>query len=71
MTNDGSIDCANDPANQEEILYKLHYAEVVASLSLLSKGGGMVLKVFTMFESTSVSLLYLIACHFEQVHIYL
>ena len=71
ITCDGSIDCANNPASQEEILYYLHYSEVVTALSMLTIGGCLVLKVFTLFESSSVALAYLVACHFESVSSYL
>ena len=67
VTADGSIDCANEPGEQEMKVAALHYAEAVTALSLLHPRGSLVLKMFTMFEHTSICLLYLLCCTFEQV----
>ena len=69
MTADGSVDCANDPGEQEVKVAALHYAEVVTALSLLCPGGSLVLKMFTMFEHTSISLVYILCCAFQQVQL--
>jgi cap2 methyltransferase len=68
VTADGSVDCANEPADQEAKVAPLHYWEVITGLTLLAPGGCLVVKMFTMFDGTSVSLMYLLCCLFEQVH---
>jgi cap2 methyltransferase len=45
VTADGSISCADNPAEQEAITAQLHYCEMVAALSILAPGGSFVLKV--------------------------
>ncbi|XP_017079271.1 cap-specific mRNA (nucleoside-2'-O-)-methyltransferase 2 [Drosophila eugracilis] len=70
VTADGSIDCAAQPDCQEEIVVRLFFAEVLSALKILSKGGNFLVKMFTLFEACSVSLLYTLNCIFEQVHIF-
>jgi cap2 methyltransferase len=43
VTADGSIDCQEDPGEQESKVSSLHYCEVVSALHILAKGK---LKVF-------------------------
>ncbi|XP_037715938.1 cap-specific mRNA (nucleoside-2'-O-)-methyltransferase 2 [Drosophila subpulchrella] len=70
VTADGSIDCAAQPDCQEEIVVRLFFAEVLSALKILSNGGSFLVKMFTLFEACSVSLLYSLNCIFEQVHIF-
>jgi len=70
VTADGSIDCAAQPDCQEEIVVRLFFAEVLSALKILSNGGNFLVKMFTLFEACSVSLLYSLNCIFEQVHIF-
>ncbi|XP_039480618.1 cap-specific mRNA (nucleoside-2'-O-)-methyltransferase 2 [Drosophila santomea] len=70
VTADGSIDCAAQPDCQEEIVVRLFFAEVLSALRVLSSGGSFLVKMFTLFEACSVSLLYTLNCIFEEVHIF-
>jgi len=70
VTADGSIDCQSDPGRQESIVSDLHMAEAVTALKLLAEGGNLVIKMFTVFESESVCLLYLLACAFTTLDMY-
>ncbi|XP_070571346.1 cap-specific mRNA (nucleoside-2'-O-)-methyltransferase 2-like [Ptychodera flava] len=70
ITADGSIDCQSDPAEQEALVSHLHYCEVITALQCLSPNGNFVLKMFTFFEQSSVSLMYLLNCAFQLVHVF-
>lgn len=69
VTADGSVDCANEPGEQEQKVAALLYTEVVTAVSLLCPRGSLVLKMFTLFEHTSICLLYIICCTFERVQL--
>lgn len=70
MTADGSIDCMLQPEDQERHVASLHYAETVIALQVLSPGGNFLLKMFTFFEDSSISLIYLLNTVFDSVDIY-
>ncbi|XP_073846114.1 cap methyltransferase 2 [Musca autumnalis] len=70
ITADGSIDCIDAPDCQEEKVDLLHFAEIVTALEILAEGGCFVVKMFTLFEATSLCKLYLLNCVFKEVHVY-
>jgi cap2 methyltransferase len=70
ITADGSIDCQENPNEQEMTTASLHYCELVAALGLLAKGGSFVLKAFTLFEHPSICSIYLIGALFEVVSVF-
>jgi 23S rRNA U2552 (ribose-2'-O)-methylase RlmE/FtsJ len=45
-------------------------SETVAALSILAPGGNFVIKMFTMFESETVCLMYLLNIAFKQVEVF-
>lgn len=70
VTCDGSIDCLDEPENQELHVSKLHTAELVTALALLANNGSLLLKIFTFFELTTISMLYVLNCCFTNVHLF-
>lgn len=70
VTADGSIDCQQDPGEQESLVSSLHYCETVAALHILAQGGSFLLKMFTMYEHETVCLMYMLCCAFNRVHVF-
>jgi cap2 methyltransferase len=59
-----------DPGRQESIVSSLLESEAVAALSILAPGGALLIKMFTMFESETVCLMYLLSIAFTQVEVF-
>ncbi|KAL1458469.1 hypothetical protein WDU94_008620 [Cyamophila willieti] len=70
VTADGSFNCQGNPGEQEVLVGKLHYREVQTALSLLRTGGNFLLKLFTIFESDTIALVYLLSCLFDSVDLF-
>ncbi len=68
-TADGSIDVHDNFNNQETLNAKLILGEIVCAFKTLSQGGNCVIKLFTLFESFTVSLITLFAASFGKVNI--
>ncbi len=54
---------------EERINIPVHLGHLICALMCLSKGGTMILKEFTLFEASSVSMLYIMSYCFKQLKI--
>lgn len=67
VTADGSFDCQMHPTEQETTVLGIQYAEIVAALNILSRGGTFILKIFTFLECQTINHLYLLSSCFKTV----
>ncbi|KAL1517934.1 hypothetical protein ABEB36_001630 [Hypothenemus hampei] len=66
ITADGSINCMKDPGEQEKLVEFLQYCETMTALAGLIAGGTFIIKIFTIFEKSTVCLVYLLNCLFNR-----
>ena len=70
VTADGGFDEGTDFNNKEQLHYSLILSEIYSAISCQKNGGHFVLKVFDIFTETSIQLIYLLSCCYENVTIY-
>ena len=61
ITGDGGFDFSIDFNNQEEVMFKLLYAQVCYALCMQKRGGCFILKIFDCFMKRTIDLLYLLS----------
>lgn len=69
ITGDGGFDYSEDYNKQEFNSLPLIYSEIFLALNLLKKGGGFICKVFDIFLTSTIQLLYILTLSFERVSI--
>lgn len=70
ITGDGGFDFSTDYQNQEEMAWKLLYAQVIYALSLQMDDGIFVLKCFDIFQENTIDIVYLLSSLYDSVMIY-
>lgn len=69
VTADGSINCADEPGEQETKVGQLIFCETLAALNVLSHGGTYIFKMFTALECQMICMMYLLCGLFDEVHV--
>jgi hypothetical protein len=69
FTADGGFDFSIDFNKQEENSLKLIFCEICFAMMLQKKGGSFVIKMYDLYSSGSLQLLYLLNYLYEEVHV--
>jgi 23S rRNA U2552 (ribose-2'-O)-methylase RlmE/FtsJ len=69
ITGDGGFDFSIDFNNQETLSSKLIFTQICYALSMQKKGGQFILKVFDLFTSFSIDLIFLLCSLYKKVYI--
>lgn len=70
FTADGGFDFSGDYMKQEEMVFPLLLASVKIGFEVLKKGGIFILKIFDFYHRSTVDLIYLLSCYFEEWTLY-
>ena len=70
VTADGGFDYSSDFNGQEISSCQIIYSECVVALNILKEKGTFVCKVFDLFTSTMIKIIYLLYMNFEEVYFY-
>lgn len=70
ITADGGFDEGHMYNMKEQLHYNLIFHEVLAALTLQKKGGCFLLKVFDIYTTTSIHILYLLFTNYHEFYIY-
>lgn len=69
LTGDGGFDFSIDFNNQEEVMFKLLYAQVCYALCMQKQGGCFILKIFDCFMKRTIDLLYLLSSFYKKTYV--
>lgn len=69
ITGDGGFDFSIDFNNQETLSCKLIFAQICYAIAMQKKGGNFILKVFDIFTSFSIDLVFLLSALYKKVYI--
>ena len=67
ITADGGFDFSNDYNNQEKSAFRLIFTQVAYAIAMQSNGGTFILKIFDMFETATLEILYLLSCFYNKI----
>jgi hypothetical protein len=66
---DGGFDFSSDYSNQEVSATRLVLCEIITGLSILAVNGNMVIKVYDIFQKSTIDIIYLLSYYFDKCHI--
>lgn len=69
VTADGGFDYTTNFNQQEQVSSKLIFSEIVCALALNKKGGHFVLKIFDIYTSLTVKILFILNHFYEEMYI--
>ena len=70
VTGDGGFDFSIDYNLQEYMASKLLLSQIIVALGCLDKNGTFICKFYDLNNKLSVELIYLLQCHFKNLHIF-
>tara|TARA_Y100001970_G_scaffold293714_1_gene442576 strand:+ start:5556 stop:6743 length:1188 start_codon:yes stop_codon:yes gene_type:complete len=70
VTADGGIDFSNDFKSQEYLAFKLILCEIFYALSILKYNGNFILKIYDIFNKTTMQCIYLLSSLFKNIKIF-
>ena len=69
ITADGGFDFSIDFNKQETLVIRLILTQLIYAITLQSKGGTFILKMFDIFYKSSIQIIYLLSCLYEKVFV--
>lgn len=69
ITADGGFDFSNCFDDQETKILPLIFAQTCFALSMQSRGGNFVLKIFDIFHAATIDVLYLLSCAYAETYV--
>lgn len=69
ITADGGFDFSNNYNMQETSFARMLACEIYIGLHVQCKGGVFVLKIFDMFSPSTISIIYILQCFYQQISI--
>ena len=69
VTADGGFDYSVDFNNQEKLSYQIIFCEIVTNLAIQKKGGIFVCKIFDIFTSFTLKIIYLLYCLYDEIYL--
>jgi hypothetical protein len=70
FTADGGFDFSNNYINQEKLIFPLLVSSSKIGIESLKKGGYFVLKIFDIYQKSTIDLIYILSCLFNEWTIY-
>ena len=67
ITADGGFDFSNDYNNQEKTAFRLIFTQVAYAITMQANDGTFILKIFDMFEKSTLEIIYLLSCFYNKI----